>query len=122
MNHKPAPHFRFFEHRNQPPIPMSIFLYRVAKFSGAAFALIAGALAIGMVGYHALEGLPWLDAFLNAAMLLGGMGPVNTLHTSAGKFFSGCYALFSGLVFISVAGLVFAPVIHRLLHRFHFDD
>ena len=72
-----------------------------------------------MSGYHWLEGLSWLDAFVNAAMILGGMGPVAELHTANGKLFAGIYALFSGMVFLVVAGIVFAPVVHRAMHRFH---
>jgi hypothetical protein len=72
-----------------------------------------------MVGYHALEGLPWIDAFLNASMLLGGMGPVNPLTSYGGKLFAGLFALYCGLVVILVAGLLLTPVAHRLLHKFH---
>ena len=75
-----------------------------------------------MAGYHLLEGLSWVDAFLNAAMLMGGMGPVNALQTDAGKMFAGCYALFSGLAFITSIGVVFAPVFHRFLHKFHLEE
>lgn len=74
-----------------------------------------------MCGYHYFEKLSWLDSFLNAAMILGGMGPVNVLSTRAGKIFAGCYALFSGIVFLAVAGLLFAPLVHRLIHRFHLE-
>ena len=74
-----------------------------------------------MVGYHDLERLSWLDSFLNAAMLLGGMGPLAALQTDAGKLFAGCYALYCGLVVIAVAGIVLAPVAHRILHRFHLE-
>lgn len=75
-----------------------------------------------MLGYHLLERLPWLDAFLNAAMLLGGMGPVDAPHTPGGKLFAGLYALYAGLVFLVTAAIVFTPVLHRLLHRFHFSE
>ena len=74
-----------------------------------------------MLGYHALENLSWIDSFLNASMILGGMGPVNELKTEAGKLFAGLYALFSGIVFLVIAGIIFAPLVHRLLHRFHFE-
>jgi hypothetical protein len=84
--------------------------------------LVAASLAIGMAGYHGLERLSWLDSFLNAAMLLGGMGPLAELHTDAGKLFAGCYALYCGLVVIAVAGIVLAPVAHRILHRFHLEE
>ena len=84
--------------------------------------LMVGSLVIGMAGYQYFEALGWRDAFLNAAMLLGGMGPVETPQTSSGKLFAGLYALYAGLVFLIVAGILFAPVVHRLLHRFHWDD
>ncbi len=80
------------------------------------------ALSIGMAGYHGFEGLPWLDAFLNAAMILSGMGPVAEIQTAAGKLFAGCYALFSGFALLTSAGVVFAPVFHRFLHKFHLES
>ncbi len=79
-------------------------------------------LAIGVVGYHWIAGLPWLDALLNAAMILSGMGPVGELESAAGKLFATAYALFSGFLLIAVGGIVLAPVLHRLLHRLHLDD
>ena len=79
-------------------------------------------LAIGMVGYVHYENLSWLSAFLNAAMLLGGMGPVDPPQTDSGKLFAGFYALYAGLVFIATATLIFTPIVHRLLHKFHWDD
>lgn len=84
--------------------------------------LIAGSLAVGMLGYHGLEDLSWIDAFLNAAMILSGMGPVGELHHSGAKLFAGCYAIYSGIALISTAALVFAPVVHRVMHRFHLED
>jgi hypothetical protein len=87
--------------------------------SAAAMALVLVSLVIGMAGYVRFEQLTWLDAFLNAAMLLGGMGPVNAPQSSGGKLFAGTYALYAGLLFLVVTGLVLAPVIHRLLHKFH---
>lgn len=89
-----------------------------------AFALLplaGGTLLLGMAIYHGVEGLSWTDAFLNAAMLLGGMGPVDQLHTTAGKWLAGLYALFAGLVFLVVAGVMLAPVVHHVLHRFHLE-
>ncbi len=83
--------------------------------------LIAISLLAGMVGYHSLVGLPWIDAFLNASMILSGMGPLASPQTFAGKFFAGIYALYSGLALILVAGIILAPVIHRLFHRFHLE-
>lgn len=84
--------------------------------------LVAFALLLGTSGYHFIEGFSWLDSVLNASMLLGGMGPVNELHTSAGKVFASFYALFSGLVFVTMAGIIGAPILHRLLHRFHMEE
>lgn len=110
------------EHRRQPLIPLRAFARRMAAFLGSALAIVAVALGIGMWGYHRYEGMSWLDAFLNAAMILGGMGPVDVLHSQAGKLFAGFYALLCGLVFIGIAGLVMAPLVHRLLHRFHVGD
>ncbi|HXY55229.1 MAG TPA: hypothetical protein VEM40_11235 [Nitrospirota bacterium] len=86
-----------------------------------ALTIVLASLAAGIAGYHYFEGLPWMDAFVNAAMILGGMGPVNELHTTAGKLFAGCYALYSGMVFLVAAGVLFAPVVHRFLHHFHLE-
>ncbi len=108
------------EHRRQRPLSLGAFIGRLALYTTIAALLVLGALGVGMLGYHELEDLPWIDSFLNASMILGGMGPVNELHTEAGKLFAGLYALFSGLVFLVGAGLVLAPMVHRLLHRFHF--
>jgi hypothetical protein len=83
--------------------------------------LILGALGLGTFGYHYLEGLPWIDAELNASMILSGMGPVAELHTTAGKLFASFYALFSGVAFIAIAGVLLAPVYHRFLHQFHLE-
>ena len=110
-----------FEHHRQPLLPRGAFLWRVALNGAVAFLIILGSLVIGMVGYHISEDLAWIDAFVNAAMILGGMGPVNELHTTAGKLFAGFYALYAGLVFLLIAGVLFAPIIHRFLHRFHLE-
>jgi hypothetical protein len=83
---------------------------------------VAASLGLGMAGYHHFEKMPWLDAFLNASMLLAGMGPVSALQTEAGKLFAGFYALFSGLALVAAVGIIFAPVIHRFLHKFHLED
>ena len=110
-----------YEHRNQPLLERGAFLLRLAKHALLAFGLISGSLFIGMAGYHYFEGLSWLDALVNASMLLGGMGPVNPLQTTAGKLFASFYALYCGMVFLIVAGVLFAPVFHRILHHFHLE-
>ena len=91
------------------------------RHGAAVIPLGVAALGIGMAIYHFVEGLPWADAFLNAAMLLGGMGPVDPLHTTAGKWLAGLYALFAGIVFLVLAGVMLAPVIHHVLHKFHLE-
>ena len=95
---------------------------RMAGYTGIAILLISGVLFIGMAGYHWLAGLSWVDSLLNASMILGGMGPVDTLTNTNAKVFASGYALFSGLVFIAVMGILFTPIMHRLLHTFHIDD
>lgn len=111
-----------YEHHHAPLVPRRVFLVRLAKHSLVAGGLVLGTLWLGMAGYHWLEGLSWLDAYLNAAMILGGMGPVAPIHSAAGKFFAGSYALFAGIVFLAGLSLVLAPVLHRAMHRFHLDD
>lgn len=111
-----------FERYNQPLLPRRLFLRRLAYHVAAALALLMGSLALGVLGYRTLEGMGWIDAILNASMILGGMGPVDTLHTAAGKLFASAYALFSGVMFLAVAGVVLTPLFHRLLHHFHIDE
>lgn len=94
---------------------------RMVRHLSISLGLLIGALSIGVAGYHFLEGLAWIDAVLNASMLLGGMGPVDPLRTPAGKIFASAYALFSGIFVLAVAGLLFAPVLHRMLHAFHLE-
>lgn len=110
------------ETRRQPLLSRRAFAGRVAKSFGAASALIAVSLLAGMIGYHALEGLGWIDAFANAAMILSGMGPLDAPKTWGGKLFAGLYALYSGLAVILAAGILFTPVVHRMLHQFHLED
>ncbi len=110
-----------FEHRSKPLLPRRQFYGRLALCISVSLGVILSALAIGMTGYHVLEKMPWVDAFVNAAMILSGMGPVGNLTSDAGKIFAGCYALFSGLAFMSSLGIVFAPLFHRFLHKFHAD-
>ena len=111
----------YFERRNQPLASTAVFAARVVRNLAAGGVLVGTSLLIGAFGYHGLEHLPWIDAFLNAAMILGGMGPVAVLVTDGGKIFATAYALYCGLVLIAAAGLVLAPVAHRLLHHFHMD-
>jgi hypothetical protein len=111
-----------YESKSQPPLPSASFVRRLLLHFALAIGLLLGSLALGMLGYHYFENLPWLDAFLNSAMLLGGMGPVDAPRTSGGKLFAGLYALYAGLVFIVSAALLFTPVVHRVLHRFHWSE
>jgi hypothetical protein len=111
-----------YESRKHIPLHASAFAWRLLIHILAAVGLLAVSLGIGMLGYIEFEGLTVIDAFLNAAMLLGGMGPVNMPVTSAGKLFAGLYALYAGLVFIVTAALILTPVAHRILHRFHWDS
>lgn len=111
-----------YESRRQAPLNRRQFARRLLGHSLLAACLLLGSLGAGMLGYVGLERLSWADAFLNAAMLLGGMGPVNPPQTVAGKLFAGCYALYAGLAFIITAALLFTPLLHRVLHRFHWDD
>ena len=108
-----------YEHRREALLPRRLFLLRVARSALLSTGFIAGSLVIGMLGYRITEGLSWLDAFLNASMILTGMGPVDAMHTTAGKVFAGCYALFSGVAFLTAVAVLFAPVLLRVLHRFH---
>jgi len=111
-----------YEPRHQQPIPRHHFVRRLIAHFVGALAIIIVSLIIGMLGYRYYEGLSWLDAFLNAAMLLGGMGPVESPKTEGGKLFAGVYALYAGLVFIAAAGLIVAPALHRMLHLFHWQE
>jgi hypothetical protein len=111
-----------YERHHERVVPIGTFLRRLAGHAAVASLVVAGSLLGGMVGYAYFERLTWLDAFLNAAMLLGGMGPIESPTTRGGKLFAGLYALYSGMVFLVVASIVLAPVVHRVLHRFHWRD
>src|SRR5882672_10710837 len=111
-----------FEHRSSPLLPRPQFVHRLARSGLFATGIIVVSLLVGMAGYHWLERMPWIDAFANAAMILSGMGPLVPLQTDSGKVFAGMYALYSGLALIGVAGVLFAPAVHRFLHRFHLDE
>jgi hypothetical protein len=110
-----------YEQRTHPLLSRAKFARRVARHMLLALFLVGVALGIGVLGYHCLGGLNWIDALLNASMILGGMGPIDPLHSDAAKIFASCYALFSGLAFVGIAGLMIAPFAHRLLHRFHIE-
>jgi uncharacterized membrane protein len=110
-----------FERRYQPLLSRREFAWRYVRWISVAILILTLSLAVGICGYHFLEGIPWLDSLLNASMILGGMGPVDTLKTRGGKLFASFYALYSGLLLISLAGLMFTPLIHRFLHRFHLE-
>ena len=110
-----------YEDRRTAPIPARRFARRMANHVALAAVLVGLSLLIGMWGYEHYEHLPWRDAFLNTAMLLGGMGPVDPLRSNGGKLFAGIFALYAGVVFLVVAGLFLAPVIHRIMHKFHFE-
>ena len=111
-----------FEHRTKPLASPVVFVGRVARSLLFALILIGIALAIGMAGYEQIEGMSWVDAFLNASMLLGGMGPVEPMHSETGKLFAGGYALFCGLLIMVTAAVVLAPILHRVLHAIHVED
>ena len=110
-----------YEHVSDPVAPMPHFLRRQLRSLGVGLLLIFVALFAGMLGYRQLVGLSWIDAYLNAAMILSGMGPIAAPVTFAGKFFAGTYALFSGIAVLAIAGVIAAPLVHRFLHRLHAD-
>jgi hypothetical protein len=111
-----------FEHRKQRLLPRREFIRRLGWSLAAGVVLIAFSLSLGMMGYHHFDGLPWIDAFLDAAMILSGMGPVSPLHNDAAKLFAGCYAIYCGIALIATTGVILSPVIHRALHKFHLED
>jgi hypothetical protein len=114
-------HLFHYESKHQPLLSREAFARRLARSFAAASLLIGVSLLAGVLGYHWFEGMAWIDAFANAAMILSGMGPLAPLQTWGGKLFAGLYALYSGLVLIVAAGILFAPVVHRLLHAFHVE-
>lgn len=111
-----------YEKRHEPLATSSRFRARMVNNATVGVAIVLFALVIGMAGYAGLEDMSLIDAFANSAMILSGMGPLNPLHTFAGKLFAGLYAIFCGLLIFAVAGLILAPVLHRILHRFHIED
>jgi len=108
-----------YEHHRQPLASRKVFARRLARNGLIGLALLAFSLGIGVVGYHFLEGLSWIDSLLNASMILGGMGPVDPMKTDAGKIFASFYALYSGVVLLASVGVLAAPIFHRFMHHFH---
>ena len=111
-----------FEHYSKPLIPRADYHRRLVGAAGLALLLIGVSLLAGMFGYHEFENMSWVDAYLSAAMILSGMGPVGEPLSTAGKLFAGSYALYSGFVALICVGVLGAPVLHRFLHRFHIDE
>lgn len=111
-----------YEHSKRPLLPRAVYLKILARNFALALGIVAFSLGIGILGYHHFDKLPWLDAFENAAMILSGMGPLTQGEPDAGKIFAGCYALFSGLAFITSVSVMLAPVLHRFLHKFHLEN
>lgn len=111
-----------FEHRCDPLLPRHSFFVRAIGYLTLSTLVVGLALGIGVLGYHHLGGLPWIDALVNASMILGGMGPVDPIASDAGKYFASFYALFSGLLFIGAASIALAPFVHRIMHKLHVDE
>jgi hypothetical protein len=111
-----------FEKKHEELLPLPAFMQRVLRSMLFSAGILTIALGMGILGYHFTEQLPWLDSLLNASMILGGMGPVDGLHTVAGKLFASFYALFSGLVFVGAASVLLAPLVHRMMHHFHIEE
>ena len=111
-----------FEHHHEKLLPRRAFIKRLAKYALISLGIIIASLVVGMIGYHVLEGFSWVDSFLNSGMLMGGMGPVGTLHTDGGKVFAGIYALYCGLVELIAIAIFAAPIFHRFLHHFHLEN
>jgi hypothetical protein len=111
-----------YEHRKQPLLSRAEFSKRVGRHGLVAFGVLVFGLGGGVLGYHYVAGLNWIDSFSNASMILGGMGPVDRLETDCAKIFASCYALFSGLAFVGIVSVLLAPFVHRLLHRVHAEE
>ena len=113
--------FAIFEHHKQPMVSKSVFLQRVVKCAWIALLLLAGSISMGAAAYHYTEGFSWLDALMNAVMIMTGLGLVDALHSSAAKVFTCFYAILTAIVFYMALAIIFAPLIHRFLHRFHLE-
>jgi len=110
-----------FEHRTSPLLPRKAFIRRLQLSALLSAGISLATLTVGMVGYHVLEKMPWPDSFANASMILAGMGPLGNLNTDAGKIFAGFYALFCGLIYVTIIAILLAPIFHRFLHKFHLE-
>jgi len=111
-----------WEHRRQRPISRGAFIRRLLQQGSVAAVIIGVSVGVGVAGYHWLAGFGWIDAFLNASMILGGMGPVGELKTNAAKLFAAFYALYAGMIFLVVGGMLLTPVVHRVIHRYHWES
>jgi hypothetical protein len=111
-----------YESRHAPLASRHRFVRRLLNHFVLSMAVVALSLLVGIGGYRYFEGLDWLDAYLNAAMLLGGMGPVNPIRTTGGKVFAGLYALYAGMIVLVAASILIAPAFHRFLHRLHLEE
>ena len=114
--------WRAFERRSDKLAPVSIYLQRIIASLALACILILIALSVGIVGYHLIAGFNFVDSLLEASMILGGMGPVRELPNDASKIFASVYALFSGVIFIALMGIILSPTAHRVMHKFHIDE
>ena len=111
-----------YEHRQQKLLPRPDFYRRLAAHGGLSVAIVGVSLTVGIIGYHSFGGLSWIDSLLNSAMILGGEGPVDRMESASAKIFASLFALYSGLVLLVAVGIVFSPVLHRILHSFHLPD
>lgn len=119
---RPRVSWRRFERRHDQLAPVSVYVQRIVGSLVIGFGLMAVALSIGIAGYHFIAGFNWIDSLLEASMILGGMGPVRELPNESAKVFASIYALFSGVVFIALMGIILSPIAHRVLHKFHVDE
>lgn len=111
-----------FEHHRQPIAPRHVFVRRLFRFIGYGVVFLGVSLLLGVLGYHYICGLSWVDALLDASMILAGMGPVSTISSDAGKYFASAYAIFSGVAFLGTFSIIIAPVLHRIMHRLHLNE
>ena len=121
-SHKHKPHLLGFERRTDELAPFSIYVQRIIVSLAIAFGLILVALSVGIAGYHFIAGFNFVDSLLEASMILGGMGPVRELANDGAKLFASIYALFSGVIFIALMGIILSPIAHRVMHKFHIDE